>query len=155
MQVDASIGYLDSGFDSIVAPQPFGAVIPSATANLGSRLPFTPEWQTHLGVSYAFTLPSGWRLVPRVDMSYTGAQFFDAGNSVEIAQNGGFTLWNGSVALESEDSRWRFALNGSNLGDKLYPVAGTSSLTTSSGYAEIIYARPRTLSLSVTRNFRP
>ena len=33
------------------------------------------------------------------------------------------------------------------------PVAGTSSLTTASGYSEIIYARPRSVTLSVTRNF--
>jgi len=35
----------------------------------------------------------------------------------------------------------------------LYPVAGTSSLTTASGYAEIIYARPRTFSVSATWSF--
>ena len=50
-------------------------------------------------------------------------------------------------------SGWRFVLGGSNLSDELYPVAGTSSLTTASGYSEIIYARPRSVSLSVTRNF--
>ena len=37
--------------------------------------------------------------------------------------------------------------------DKLYPVAGTSSLTTSSVYAEVIYARPRTLSLTASYRF--
>jgi iron complex outermembrane recepter protein len=44
-------------------------------------------------------------------------------------------------------------LSGNNLTDELYPVAGTSSLTTAFGYAEIIYARPRTVALSVTRKF--
>ena len=60
---------------------------------------------------------------------------------------------NASLALASEDSKWRFALSGNNLTDEQYPVAGTSSLTTASGYAEIIYARPRTLALSATFNF--
>jgi hypothetical protein len=32
-------------------------------------------------------------------------------------------------------------------------VAGTSSLTTASGYSEIIYSRPRSVTLSATRNF--
>jgi iron complex outermembrane receptor protein len=40
-----------------------------------------------------------------------------------------------------------------NLTDELYPVAGTSSLTTASGYSEIIYARPRSWSLSGTWSF--
>jgi iron complex outermembrane recepter protein len=151
-QIDASAGYLDSGFDSINPPPPFGSVAPTATATLASRLPFTPEWTTHVGVSYAF--PAGsWTLTPRVDSSYVGAQYFDAGNSVEIAQRGGFTLWNASVMLESPDLKWRFALNAQNLGDKLYPVAGTSSLTTSSGYSEIVYGRPRALSLTATYSF--
>jgi len=44
-------------------------------------------------------------------------------------------------------------LGGNNLTDETYPVAGTSSMTTASGYAEIIYARPPTVSLNVTRNF--
>ena len=86
-------------------------------------------------------------------MSYTDEQFFDAGNSPEIAQNDAVTLVNASVALESADDKWRFVLGGNNLTDELYPVAGTSSLTTASGYSEIIYSRPRTVSLTVTRNF--
>jgi iron complex outermembrane receptor protein len=151
--VDASVGYLDSGFDSITPPPPFGSLVPTATATLSSKLPFTPEWTGHVGASYSFDIANGWSLTPRVDVSYIAKQFFDAANSVEIAQTGGVTLWNSSIALESPDSRWRVALNATNLGDKLYPVAGTSSMTTSAGYAEIIYARPSTVSLSVDFSF--
>jgi len=153
LQLDASIGYLDASFDRITPPPPFGPVVPTATATLDSRLPFTPEWQGHLGLSYRFMPTASWSLTPRVDLSYTDSQFFDAGNSPEIAQSGGVTLLNASLALETEDARWRLVLSGNNLTDKLYPIAGTSSLTTASGYSEIIYARPRTLALSVTRNF--
>jgi iron complex outermembrane receptor protein len=152
-RLDMSVGYLDAKFDSITAPPPFGPVTPTATANLNSRLPFTPEFQGHLGLSYTFHPSSSWGLTPRVDVSYTDEQFFDAGNSVDIAQNEAITLVNASLALTSDDDKWRFVLAGNNLTDELYPVAGTSSLTTASGYSEIIYARPRTLSLSVTRNF--
>jgi iron complex outermembrane receptor protein len=63
------------------------------------------------------------------------------------------TLVNGSLTLETQGGRWRVTLSGANLTDELYPVAGTSSLTTASGYAEIIYARPRTFSLSLAMNF--
>jgi len=152
-RIDMSVGFLDTGFDSITPPPPFGPVTPTATATLSSRLPFTPEWQGHLGMSYSFHVGSKWLLTPRADLSYTDSQFFDAGNSPEIAQNEAVTLLNASVALESEDEKWRFVLSGNNLTDELYPVAGTSSLTTASGYAEIIYARPATVSLSATRSF--
>ncbi len=126
---------------------------PTATATLNSRLPFTPEWQGHLGASYVFHPTANLLLTPRVDASYTDSQFFDAGNSPEIAQQDAVTLVNASLTLETADGRWRLALNGNNLTDPLYPVAGTSSLTTASGYAEIIYARPRNFSLSLTMNF--
>jgi iron complex outermembrane recepter protein len=152
-RLDATLGYLDAKFDSITPPPPFGPVTPTATATLASRLPFTPEWQGHLGMSYTFHPGSNWSLTPRVDVSYTDEQFFDAGNSPEIAQDEAITLLNASLTLSSDDDKWRFVLGASNLTDELYPVAGTSSLTTASGYAEIIYARPRSVSLSVTRNF--
>ena len=152
-RLDASLGYLDAKFDSITPPPPFGPVTPTATATLSSRLPFTPEWQGHLGMSYTFHPGSNWSLTPRVDLSYTDEQFFDAGNSPEIAQDEAVTLINASLALVSEDDKWRIVLGGNNLTDELYPVAGTSSMTTASGYAEIIYARPPSVSLRVTRNF--
>jgi iron complex outermembrane receptor protein len=152
-RLDASLGYLDSKFDEIIPPPPFGPVTPTATATLDSRLPFTPEWQGHLGMSYSFQVASNWDLTPRVDVSYTDSQFFDAGNSVEVAQTDAVTLVNASLAFESDDGKWRFVLSGNNLTDELYPVAGTSSLTTASGYAEIIYARPRTVAVSATMNF--
>ncbi len=152
-RLDASVGYLDAKFDSITPPPPFGPVTPTATATLSSRLPFTPEFQGHLGLSYTFHPGSKWLLTPRVDVSYTDDQFFDAGNSPEIAQDEAVILLSAAVTLQSVDDKWRFVLGGSNLTDELYPVAGTSSLTTASGYSEIIYARPRSVSLSVTRNF--
>ena len=150
LRLDATLGWLDNEFDSIINPPPFGAVSPTAVATLASRLPFTPEWTAHIGASYTFRFGDGWRLTPRVDLSYTDNQFFDAGNSPEIAQED-VTVLNAGIALEH--GRWRLALNIYNLTDELYPVAGTSSLTTASGYAEIIYARPRNFTLSASMNF--
>src|SRR6185295_3598761 len=148
LRLEASLGYLDAKFDSITPPPPFGPVTPTATATLNSHLPFTPKWQGHFGLSYDFNIGSSWQLTPRADVSYTDEQYFDAGHSPEIAQMESVTLLNASLTFGSEDSKWRFVLSGNNLTDELYPVAGTSSLTTASGYAEIIYARPRSLSLS-------
>ena len=153
LQIDASLGYLDDGFDSITNPPPFGPVTPTAAANLNSTLPFTPDWQAHLGLAYTFGLGGDLTLTPRLDVSYTGQQFFDAGNSQEIAQRDDVTILNGSMVLAGEGERWRLSLKGDNLTDELYPVAGTSSLSTASGYAEIIYARPRTFSVSIAANF--
>jgi iron complex outermembrane recepter protein len=150
LRIDATLGWLDTEFDSINNPPPFGAVTPTAVATLASRLPFTPEWTAHIGASYTFRLGGDWRLTPRIDLSYTDDQFFDAGNSPEIAQDD-VTVLNAGIALEH--GPWRLSLNVYNLTDELYPVAGTSSLTTASGYAEIIYARPRNFTLSAAFSF--
>lgn len=153
LQIDGSVGYLENGFDSITNPPPFGTVTPTAVATLNSRLPFTPKWVVHGGAQYKILVGATLSLTPRLDLSYTASQFFDAGNSVEIAQNDPVTVLNGSLALESSTSGWRLAFNVENLTDELYPVAGTSSLTSSAGYAEIIYARPRTFSVSLSMKF--
>jgi iron complex outermembrane receptor protein len=78
-----------------------------------------------------------------VDGSYQTKTFFDATNTAEIAQLADITVLNASVALTQPDGRWRLTLGVNNATDKLYPIAGNSSLTTGSGYAEIAYARPR------------
>jgi iron complex outermembrane receptor protein len=143
LSLDASMSFLDTGFDSIINPPPFGVVTPTSVATLSSKLPFAPEWQGHLGMSYSFHPTDDLLLTPRVDVTSTSQQFFDAGNSTDIAQNDTVTLLNAAISLEPKNSRWRLTLNGNNLTDELYPVAGTSSVTTSSGYSEIIYARPR------------
>jgi iron complex outermembrane receptor protein len=150
---DGSVGYLDTRFDSITTPPPFGPVALTATSSLDSELPFAPEWQAHFGAQYSLHLMDSLQLTPRIDVSYTSPQFFDAGNSVAIAQNDPVTLVNGAVSLESPDGKWRLTVSGNNLTNALYPVAGTSSLTTASGYAEIIYARPRTVAVTGSVRF--
>jgi iron complex outermembrane receptor protein len=50
---------------------------------------------------------------------------------------------NASIQLRGDDSKWRFVAGVNNATDETYPVAGNSSLSTGSGYAEVAYARPR------------
>lgn len=150
---DGSVGYLNTGFDSITPPPAFGPIVPTATATLDSRLPFTPEWQAHFGASYSLHLTQGMQLTPRIDVSYTSPQFFDASNTESVAQNDPVTLVNGAISLESPNGTWRLTVSGNNLTNALYPVMGTSSETTATGYAEIIYARPRTVALTGSVRF--
>jgi iron complex outermembrane receptor protein len=153
LEIDASLGYLDNHYDEINALAPIGGATPTAVATIDKKLPFTPEWQWHVGASYAFHLSHAWMLTPRLDVSYTDSQFFDAVNTPEIAQLDAVTVVNGTLALEDAEGKWRLALRGDNLTDELYPLAGTSSLTTATGYAEIIYARPRSFSVTATLNY--
>ena len=86
-------------------------------------------------------------------MSLLPRTIFDTGNIVEVAQTDDVTVMNLSFRFEDDADRWNVVAGIENLTDELYPVAGNSSLTTSAGYAEVIYNRPRTWYLNGTYNF--
>ena len=138
-RIEASLGYLDATIDNLdnipLAVLPPGLLV-------GNRLPFAPEWQGHVGLAYTARAGS-LAIQPRVDASYQAETFFDAANTREIAQLDDVTTVNAQVQISTDGGPWRVTLGVNNATDELYPIAGNSSLTTGSGYAEIAYARPR------------
>ncbi len=147
LNIEASLGDLDATIDSL-DNIPF-AVLPPGLVE-GNALPYAPELQGHFGIAYT-AHAGGWEIVPRVDVSYQDETFFDATDTVEIAQVDPVTTVNVQVQLRSE--KWRFIAGLNNATDELYPIAGNSSLTTGSGYAEIAYARPQEWFLTVEYDF--
>jgi iron complex outermembrane receptor protein len=140
LHIESSIGHLDATIDSL-SNIPL-AVLPPGLIE-GNFLPFAPEWQVHLGLSYTAHLGS-LDFEPRVDGSFQTTTYFDATNTPEIAQLDDVLTVNASVRLSrGRDSPWKLVLGLNNATDETYPIAGNSSLTTGSGYAEIAYARPR------------
>ncbi len=143
--VEGSVGYLDNEFKEI-------AIVPGTVQTVGpaNRLPFTPEWQANVGIGYDIVGPAV-TLTPRVNVSYTDEQYFDAANSVIVAQLEDVTLVNVSLTLAFDSWKIRAGLN--NATNEQYRVAGNSSYDTSSGYAEAIYSRPRNWFLSAQFDF--
>jgi hypothetical protein len=78
--------------------------LPATALVEGNRLPFAPEWQGHVGVSYDAYM-GNFILTPRVDASYQGATFFDATNTPEIAQLDDYTVVNASLVLATRGGR--------------------------------------------------
>lgn len=143
--VEASAGYLDNQFDEI-------AIVPGTTQTVGpnNTLPFAPRWQANLGVGHDFDVGNA-TLTPRINLSYTSEQFFDAANSMEVAQLDDVTLLNASLTLEL--GAWRLRAGVNNATDEQYRVAGNSSFSTSAGYAEVIYSRARNYFVSMGVDF--
>jgi len=143
--VEGSAGYLDNSYDEI-------APVPGTTQTVGpnNTLPFAPEWQANLGVGYDFGI-GDTTLTPRINLTHTSEQYFDAANSREVAQLDDVTLLNASVTLAV--GAWRLRGGVNNVTDEQYLVAGNSSFSTSAGYAEVIYSRPRNYFLSASVDF--
>jgi iron complex outermembrane recepter protein len=137
--IEGSVGYLDAQIDELNA-KPLLILPPGLVA--GNALPFAPEWQGHVGVSYSAHV-GGFVIAPRIDASYQDTTYFDAINTPEIAQLDDVTTVNASLKFGRDGGPWSVTAGVNNATDELYPVAGNSSLTTGSGYAEIAYARPR------------
>jgi iron complex outermembrane recepter protein len=139
LHIESSVGWLDATIDDL-SNIPLAIVPPGLVE--GNFLPFAPEWQVHLGLSYNFHAGS-INITPRVDASFQPTTFFDATNTPEIAQLDDVTTVNAAVKFSKGlDSPWTFTVGVNNATDETYPIAGNSSLTTGSGYAEIAYARP-------------
>jgi iron complex outermembrane receptor protein len=149
LTIDASVGYLDATIDSLENIQE--AILPPGLEE-GNTLPFAPELQAHLGIAYAARLMT-FEVTPRVDVSYQDTTYFDAVNTPEIAQVDTVTRVNASVAVAPAEGRWRLVLGVNNATDEVYPIAGNSSLSTGSGYAEIAYSRPREYYATATYDF--
>jgi iron complex outermembrane receptor protein len=147
--VEGSVGYLDDSFDSITPIVVPGSPV-TATVTPNNSLPFTPEWQGSLGIGYDIGVGAG-TLTPRVNLSYTDAQFFDAANSPEVAQLEDVTLVNASLTFAM--NAWKIRAGVNNVTDEEYRVAGNSSFSTSAGYAEAIYSRPRNWFVSAQLDF--
>jgi iron complex outermembrane receptor protein len=138
--IDASVGYLDATIDSL-SNIPL-AILPPGLIE-GNFLPYAPEWQTHLGIAYTAHAGS-LEIKPRVDASFQPTTFFDATNTAEIAQLDDVLTVNASVVIsKGDESPWSVTVGVNNATDEEYPIAGNSSLTTGSGYAEIAYSRPQ------------
>lgn len=147
--IEASLGHLESRIDRLdITPL---AVIPPGL-QVGNELPYAPRWQGHIGLAYTIGT-ANLDITPRVDASYQSQTFFDATNTPEIAQHGGYSVLNASVVVGPVAGPWRVTVGANNATDKLYRVAGNSSLSTGSGYAEVAYARPREYFATINFNF--
>lgn len=142
---DAAISLLDDEIRSITP-------VPGATATVapGDDLPLTPSFQGNFAIGYEFDLSPRYTLTPRLGGSYTSHVVFITGSVPEIEQDGYFVA-DASLRLGVDD-RWSLTAGVVNLTDKRYLIQGNASLGTL-GYAEKIYARPRSWYIQVAAEF--
>jgi iron complex outermembrane receptor protein len=131
---DLGVGYTHFRYDSLSSS--VIGIVP-----LNGQQAYTPEWSANLGLVYHVGTQVG-TFAPRVDASYRSLTFFDAPNTPQISQPA-YEVYNASVRWSDNSARYSLAGGVNNFTDKAYRVSGNSSLTSSSGYAEVTYAPPR------------
>src|SRR5690606_24607221 len=142
---DAAISILDDEIRSITP-------VPGATATVapGDDLPLTPSFQGNFGIGYEFEFGGRYTLTPRFDGSYSSKVTFITG-SVPMIEQDEYFVGNASVRLGIDD-RWSITGGVINLFDERYLIQGNASLGTL-GYAERIFARPRSWYVQVAAEF--
>lgn len=87
-------------------PAGFQVLSPGVQVNLrGNDLPQAPVAKVSAGVQYTHNFDSGWTLVPRVDIAYTGDQFGSVFNG-NVNKIEGFTQANAQIQLNGTDDKW-------------------------------------------------
>jgi iron complex outermembrane receptor protein len=147
--IEGSVGYLETNQDALIS----NPLLISPGLAVGNVLPYSPEWQLHAGISYTANA-GNIEITPRIDASYQTETFFDPTLTQEIAQLDDVTVLNASLTFKPTAGAWRVTVGVNNATDEEYPVAGNSSLTTGSGYAEVAFARPREWFATVSYDFR-
>ena len=145
--VEGGLGYLHANIDRV------STIVGATTAvTTNSKLPYAPALQGNLALGYSFDMGAHLRATPRIELVYTDSQFFDAGNTPEISQTESSTLLNAGLTFKGARG-WTLAVGANNLTGRSLPIAGNSSLTSNSGYAEIAYNRGREAFVNFTQEF--
>ncbi len=140
LRVNASAGYLDSGYRRLSAD----AI--AAGASLDNEIPNSPEWTTTLGATLDVVNFDMGRVFLRGDWSYKSSQFKTVANDPSLWQ-GGYHIINASLNYEAPDGRWAASLGGTNLANEAYIVSGVANAGI--GYAQAIVSRQREWFLNI------
>ncbi|WP_300391034.1 TonB-dependent receptor [Henriciella sp.] len=146
-----SVGYLDAEYDEFI--DAFGNNVADERV-----IQNTPDWTANGRVAYD-TPFAGGNLLMNTQLSYRGdSSQFEAPNP--FLDQEAFTLWDASVRWETGDGRWGFSLNGKNLTDEEYIVAGYNFVTVNQdgtftptlgleGTLTAFYGAPRTVTVGI------
>ncbi|MEM1156377.1 MAG: TonB-dependent receptor, partial [Pseudomonadota bacterium] len=143
--LEASLGYLDAEYTK---------VDPGTGITTDNELVKTPKWSSTAAVTYAFQLPNGGTLTPRVDYFYRDSYYNNAINS-EALKTDSFYVVNVGVTYENADGNWQILLYGKNINDENYVSAGYSEQngpTLNLGVSEVV--RDRGTEWGLTARYR-
>ncbi len=135
------VGYLDARYDRYIDR--------GIDVAASRRFPNAPRLTAGTSLSGEFPLGrAGW-LRARIDGRYQ-SEVWPTTDLTPLLRQGGYALWNASLAWSSPRQRWDVTLRADNLADRAYR---TSGFAYPFGIVTGYYGPPRALSLTVARAF--
>ncbi len=137
--LEAQAAAIGAGFDAAGIQ----VLSPGVQVNLkGNDLPQAPNVKVSAGIQYTHNFDSGWTLVPRVDLAYTGDQTGSIFNG-NVNKIEGFTQANASLQLNGAEDKWFARLFVQNIFDS-NSITGQYLTDASSGlFTNIFTLDPR------------
>jgi iron complex outermembrane receptor protein len=127
--IDASAGYLDAQYTSI---------LPGVPLTGGESFVNTPKWTAQVGTAYEIEA-GPVTVVPRIDWNFASKVYNDEANT-ELLAAPARSIFNGSVSFRLPDSKVELQAGVTNIFDKRYVQSGyTNALAIYSA----TYSRPR------------
>ena len=135
LTIDASMGYTAFFYKDLGTNVGCGAFAnPTAAANAFQCVAGNPTYsdypvgqpklKANVGIAYAFNVPGGSSVTPRIDITYQSEVFADVTNNVpDAAIMPSRTLMNGRVQWDAANGKWSVAFLGTNLTNKEYYVS--------------------------------
>jgi len=136
----------------------FNTFLPNGTPINASGVPFTrvPTYNSTLAMQYRIELGGAGTLTPRIEWNAYGVRHFsaspDSAAAIAAFTQGGYSLWNGRIALDLPDGRTQIAVFGRNLFDKHYMNDGIE-FADSLSLGLAFFGAPRTVGVEINRKF--
>jgi iron complex outermembrane receptor protein len=145
-----NVGYLDAEFEEfLVGCTPPAAGCTRDISSLNEPIN-SPEWTGFLGGTYRWELGGG-DLAAHVGYQYRSKTKV-ANTTVSITDQDAYDVLDVGVAYTTANQAWRFALEGKNVLDEEYRVAGYDFGNTNVSQIGF-YAPPRTVAVSATYRY--
>ncbi len=145
LQLFASAGYTDSKFLEFLER---GRDLSDVR-----ELPNAPKWTATFSGVYAIPISrSGYLLRIGGDLNYQGKRFLTVSNLPDLLQPA-YSVINAFTSLEPPSRRWRISLNGRNLADERYMVAGLDASPLPFGIVTGFFGDPRTMNVTFAVRF--
>ncbi|RBP51750.1 TonB-dependent receptor [Arenicella xantha] len=146
------VGLLDAEFDRVTTTDPASGQLVDVS-NLWD-FANTPDTSINLGFAYNRTVFSDWAMTFTGNVAYrSDTQIFEVPSALDEEA---YSLFNAGLTFTSPDEKLWVSLQGKNLGDKEYRLAGYNFATTAAGPGlggedTVVgyYGDPRMISLSV------